>query len=319
MARKKQRKLQWGDDEEKGGRIKTKAQQKSKKDDLWRRLKRPKEREESLEKTGRGRRRQMSQQRQRRLAQILKKKRPLTDEESTESDCSLEEDRPIRKRLNRIDSDDDNDDKEEGEGGEKSKNSPTAARRPKDKSDSDSQETDRRYSFCPSNGHWTSGVPLRPGARSLSESGNGGVSWRQSVLSGPIKPLEESNEGKSHTSILNSVQNIIPTWGLHLDLASFPIALILFHFRDTPNLRLPSPHSLHSPVPLPSWMSFLKHFPHAVVFFECYLPKMFRTSQRLTHRCSLFSYEIFSQLESKSHIFNRYGCTSSLWYLIGAI
>lgn len=267
MARKKQRKRQWDDDEEKGGRIKTKAQQKGKKDALWRRLKRPKEREESLEKTGRGRRRQMSQQRQRRLAQILKKKRPLTDEESTESDCSLGEDRPIRKRLNRIDSDDDNDDKEEGEGGQESKNSPTAARRPKDKSDSDSQETDRRYSFCPSNGHWTSGVPLRPGARSLSESGNGGVSWRQSVLSGPIKPLEEANEGKSHTSILNSVQNIIPTWGLHLDSASAP----------PPQ----PPHSLHSPLSLP----FLNVLPEITFltrsyFFLCYLLQMFRTSQR---------------------------------------
>lgn len=214
MARKKQRKLLWDKEEgeEKGGQMKTKVQQKSKKDILWARFKRSKKEEEHLEKTCRGKRRQMSQQRKRRLAQILKKKRPPTDEESTESDCSSEEDRPIRKRLNRIDSDDENDDEDEGEGGgQKSRNSPAAVRGSKDKSDSDSQETDRRYSFCPANGHWTSGVPLRPGARGLSETGNGGVLWRQSVLSGPIKPLEETNEAKSHASILNSVQNIIPT------------------------------------------------------------------------------------------------------------
>lgn len=212
MARKKQRKLQWDDDdEEKGGRIKTKVQRKSKKDNLWRRLKRPKKEEENFKKMGRGRRRQMSQHRQRRLAQILKKERPPTDEESTESDCSLEEDRPIRKRLNRIDSDDDNDDTEEVEGGPRSKSSPAVVRGPRDKSDSDSQERDRRRSFCPANGHWTSGGPSRPGARSLSESGNGGVAWRQSVLSGPIEALEESGEGRSHTSIFNSVQNIFPT------------------------------------------------------------------------------------------------------------
>lgn len=211
MARKKQRKLQWDDEEEKGGRIKTRVQRKSKKDDLWRRLKRPKKEEENFKKMGRGRRRQMSQHRQRRLAQMLKKERPPTEEESTESDCSLEEDRPVRKRLNRIDSDDDNDHKEEVEGGPRGKSSPAVARRPRDKSDSDSQETDRRHSFCPANGRWTPGGPSRPGARSLSEGGNGGVAWRQSVLSGPIKALEESSEGKSHASIFTSVQNIFPT------------------------------------------------------------------------------------------------------------
>lgn len=203
-TRKKLRKLHWDqeDHEEERRQTKSKVLRKRKNDGLWRRLKRAKKDEELLEKISRGHRRE------RRLVQVLKKRKPLTDEESSESDVSLEEERPIRRRLNRIDSDDDDN---QDEGGQKSKDSPRSVRSLKDKSDSDSQETDRRYSFCPSNGHWTSGVPARPGSQSLCETGSGAAaSWRRSLLSGTTEP-GENTEGRSHSNILNSVQNIIPT------------------------------------------------------------------------------------------------------------
>lgn len=199
MGGKKKRKLQWDreDDEEEGRRRKRKVLQKRRKDtSSWKRAE-----EEEEEDLGRGKRRQTSQQRQKRLARILKgKKRPSTDEESTESDCSLEEDRPVRKRLNRIDSDDDEDEDED-----ERKNSPST-----DQSGSDSQETDRRKSFCPSNGHWTSGAPPRSDD-GRSEGGNSGLSWRRSVLSGPIRTAEDSNEDQKHSNLFNSVQKFIPT------------------------------------------------------------------------------------------------------------
>lgn len=211
ITREKQRKLKWDneDDGEKGGQIKKKRLQKGKKNDMWRRLKWTEDEEQKLEKMGRGKRREiMSQQRHKRLAQMLKKQRPLMDEEeSSETDSSMEEDRPIRKRLNRIDSDDD---EEEGEGRQKSRKSLLLARRPDNKSDSDTQEKDRGCSLSSSNGHWTSKVPVRSGARSPTEAGDSAGSRRQSVLSSPFKPKEE-NKDESQTNILNSVQSILPT------------------------------------------------------------------------------------------------------------
>lgn len=209
MTREKQRKLKW-DDGEKGGQIKKKQLQKGKKNDTWRRLKWTEDEEHKLEKMGRGKRREiMSQQRHKRLAQMLKKQRPLMDEEeSSETDSSMEEDRPIRKRLNRIDSDDD--DEEEGEGRQKSKKSLVLPRRPDNKSDSDAQEKDRGCSLSSSNGHWTSRVPVRSGAQSPTEAGDSTGSRRQSVLSSPFNPKEE-NKDESQTNILNSVQSILPT------------------------------------------------------------------------------------------------------------
>ncbi|KAJ7995718.1 hypothetical protein DPEC_G00247500, partial [Dallia pectoralis] len=67
-----------------------------------------KDREE--ERMGRGKRREvLIEQRAKRLALMLKKRRPSTEDEE-KSESSSEADRPVRKRLNRIDSDDDDDD-----------------------------------------------------------------------------------------------------------------------------------------------------------------------------------------------------------------
>ncbi|XP_061538599.1 remodeling and spacing factor 1 isoform X2 [Phycodurus eques] len=87
--------------------------------DERRKVRRTGREDDDPEKMGRGKRREMlSQQRRKRLAQMLKKRRPSTDEDedrTPESESSSEEDRPVRKRLNRIDSDDEEQDEEDEE------------------------------------------------------------------------------------------------------------------------------------------------------------------------------------------------------------
>ncbi|XP_077397282.1 remodeling and spacing factor 1 isoform X1 [Festucalex cinctus] len=104
------------DGQARGKRRRRKSSEEDVDEDDRREIRRMGKEDDDPEKMGRGKRREMlSQQRRKRLAQMLKKRRPATDDdESQESESSSEEDRPVRKRLNRIDSDED-EEEEEGE------------------------------------------------------------------------------------------------------------------------------------------------------------------------------------------------------------
>ncbi|XP_037123648.1 remodeling and spacing factor 1 isoform X2 [Syngnathus acus] len=137
------------------------------------------------EKMGRGKRREMlSQQRRKRLAQMLKKRRPSMDEdedESDESESSSEEDRPIRKRLNRIDSDEEEEDSEET----------------KDDSDAGDEERGGQSEHGSSEGAARGGAP-----RDAAAAGG------QDKHNGPLHAEEEGEEDKEAKSdSLNSVHN----------------------------------------------------------------------------------------------------------------
>lgn len=175
--------------------------------DKRRRLKRTGREEEGVEHMGRGKRRDiLSQQRRKRLAQMLKKRRPSTDdeddedsqdsqesEESEESESSSEEDRPVRKRLNRIDSDDEDE--------EELRKSSAAEQR----ANSDAQVKARGRSLSPSNAHRTSRraeSPVVPRDKAASD--------RPGRHKGPLHPEEdeaEDEEESVQTDSLNSEQN----------------------------------------------------------------------------------------------------------------
>ncbi|KAJ4925308.1 hypothetical protein JOQ06_018043 [Pogonophryne albipinna] len=191
------------DERERGRRLKRKRLEKEKDRDKRKRVKRTNREEEDLEKMGRGRRREiLSQQRRKRLAQMLKKRRPSTDEEEdededSESESSSEEDRPVRKRLNRIDSDDEEEDREEEE---TMKKCSEVERR----TDSDTQEKRRGRSLSPSNRHRTPSGPEEPGAegpaapRDRAEPG---------CHNGPSHQEGEGGEGQTLNSVQNSPQS----------------------------------------------------------------------------------------------------------------
>ncbi|XP_034024517.1 remodeling and spacing factor 1 [Thalassophryne amazonica] len=173
---------------------------------------------EDLEKMGRGKRREiLSQQRRRRLAQMLKNRRPSTDDEddeegSEDSDSTSEEDRPIRKRLNRIDSDEGEDEEEgvqtattqrfsEAEG-----NSRVSA--DDDNEDSVTQEMGRGDDPTPSNGHWTSrGSSVPDGGSSAGHSARIAPQERQNGPLHPESPDDEEEESDSLNSLQNSPQS----------------------------------------------------------------------------------------------------------------
>lgn len=67
------------------------------------------------EKMGRGKRREVLIEQRRKHLALLKKCRPSTEDDNGESESSSEEDRPICKRLNRIDSDEEGKNKEDEE------------------------------------------------------------------------------------------------------------------------------------------------------------------------------------------------------------
>ncbi|XP_072248121.1 remodeling and spacing factor 1 isoform X2 [Leuresthes tenuis] len=216
-TREKRRRYEDEEDEgERGRRLKRTQLEKGDDKDKQRRLMRTGREEEDLEKMGRGRRREMlSLQRRKRLAQMLQKRRPSTDEEdedeSEDSESSSEEDRPIRKRLNRIDSDDDDEeddeDEDEEDGRQMTKNSSSAERRAEDKNDSDAQEKGRGRSLSPSNGHWTSRGPAKPGAGSPALPRDSAGSGRQGRNNGPSHPEEEEEEWEDQSDSMNSAQS----------------------------------------------------------------------------------------------------------------
>lgn len=164
---------------------------------------------EDLEKMGRGKRREMlSQQRRKRLAEMLFKRRPLTEveededrsEESDMSASSLEEDRPIRKRMNRIDSDDD---EEEYMERQRSNRGSVVEKNPDDKFDSDSQEKGKDHSLSLSNRQWSSRA--KAGARSPAVIMDSIGSCRQDRDNGPFHPEEEKNKEEDQTDSLQFV------------------------------------------------------------------------------------------------------------------
>ncbi|XP_057695400.1 remodeling and spacing factor 1-like isoform X1 [Corythoichthys intestinalis] len=104
---KRRRRDEEEEEDERAGGKRHRRQPSEKDEDERRRVRKSEGEEDDPTKMGRGKRREMlSQRRRKRLAQMLKKRRPSTDE-SQESESSSEEDRPLRKRLNRIDSDED--------------------------------------------------------------------------------------------------------------------------------------------------------------------------------------------------------------------
>lgn len=197
-------------------------------------VKRTDRKEESIEEMGRGRRREiLSQQRRKRLAQMLKKRRPSTDEEdeegsarsdeSDESDFSSEEDRPIRKRLNRIDSDDEDmqeegeedaedeeeeedveeeKDIEEVEGGRKRKNSLIVEMG----TEGEAQEKGRDCSSSLSDRQRTLRETVKPGPGSPAVSRD---SDQQDPQNGPFhsEDEEENEDAEDQTDSLNSIHN----------------------------------------------------------------------------------------------------------------
>ncbi|XP_068572767.1 remodeling and spacing factor 1 isoform X2 [Cebidichthys violaceus] len=235
-ARQKRRRHDEDEERERGRRLKRKLLEREKTDkDKARRLRRT-EREEDPEKMGRGKRREiLSQQRRKRLAQMLKKRRPSTDDEdesedSEESETSTsEEDRPVRKRLNRIDSDDDEEEgeeeeeeEEEGEGegeGEQKKATIKKCSAVERRADSDTQEKGRGRSLSPANRHETSRGPAKPGAGSPTVPRDSVGSGGQGRHNGPSHPEEgeqdkeeeegeeEEEEEEGQTDSLNSAQN----------------------------------------------------------------------------------------------------------------
>ncbi|XP_068173289.1 remodeling and spacing factor 1 [Antennarius striatus] len=210
------------EDRERRRRLKRMLLEKEKEKNKLRRLKRREREEEDLEKMGRGKRREiLSLQRRKRLALMLKKRRPSTDEEdeedeedSEESESSSEEDRPIRKRLNRIDSDDDEEEEEEEEEEEdekklKTKRCLAVERREEDKNDSDAQEKRRSHSSSPCNEHHTSTATETPRDGSPAGTRDNVGSGRQDRHNGPLQPEEkdEEEEEEGRSDSLNSVQN----------------------------------------------------------------------------------------------------------------
>ncbi|XP_036005987.1 remodeling and spacing factor 1 isoform X2 [Fundulus heteroclitus] len=176
---------------------------------------------EDPERMGRGKRREMlSQQRRKLLAQMLKKRRPSTeDEDESESDDSQSssgDDRPIRKRLNRIDSDDeedekyvDSDDEVDEDKGQKATGK-KSEQRDDDRSRGGAQEKGRGHSPSPSHRLQTSRDAPKPRAGSPSERRDGAASGRRDRHNGPVHPAaeeEEEEEEEGQSDSLNSVQN----------------------------------------------------------------------------------------------------------------
>ncbi|XP_047247666.1 remodeling and spacing factor 1 isoform X1 [Girardinichthys multiradiatus] len=203
------------------GRMRLKTRQLGK-DDVGRRSSARTDREEEdPERMGRGKRREiLLQQRRRRLAQMLKKRRPSTDDEdeseSDDSQSSSGDDRPIRKRLNRIDSDDeedekhsDSDDEADEDKGQKiiSKRSSGAVQRADNKNDGGAQEKGRGRSLSPSNRHQTCRDPPKPGTGSPAVRRDSAGSGRQESHNGPMHLSGEDEDEEGQSDSLNSVQN----------------------------------------------------------------------------------------------------------------
>ncbi|XP_043974608.1 remodeling and spacing factor 1 isoform X2 [Gambusia affinis] len=196
-TRKKRKRYEDEEDEEGGRRLKRRRLRREDEDDDGRRRRTERD-EENPERMGRGKRREMlSQQRRKLLAQMLKKRRPSTDEDESDSDDSQSssgDDRPIRKRLNRIDSDDDEDerrvDSDDEDEGQKRKKS-------EHKSDGGAQEKGR--SLSPSNRHQTSRDAER------RERHNGPTHPAEDEEEEEDEEEDEEEEGQSDS--LNSAQN----------------------------------------------------------------------------------------------------------------
>lgn len=151
------------------------------------------------ERMGRGKRREiLSRQRRKRLAQMLKKRRPSTDEEKeSDSESSSEEDRPIRRRLNRINSDDDEDEEKEKER-QKTKRSSSVERRPANSCESKAQEMGQGCSLA------------LPHTLCNSRVLNKGESGRHSSHNGPLlseQDEDQKEKGELPTDLLNAVHN----------------------------------------------------------------------------------------------------------------
>nr|XP_057936805.1 remodeling and spacing factor 1 [Doryrhamphus excisus] len=202
-AKRRRRQDEEEDDDDDQARGRQRKRKSSEKDDDEDKERTARE-EEDPDKMGRGKRREMlSQQRRKRLAQMLKKRRPSTDEDDSqesESESSSEEDRPIRKRLNRIDSDEDD---EEGESEEEMEKSEAGG-----KDDSDAQDEGRGDSPPLSNRHRTSRGPAKPGTAVAAEPRDSAKSGGQDKHNGPSHAEEEREEDEqAQSDSLNSVQN----------------------------------------------------------------------------------------------------------------
>ncbi|MEQ2199449.1 hypothetical protein XENOCAPTIV_028373 [Xenoophorus captivus] len=151
---------------------------------------------------------------------MLKKQRPSTDDEdeseSDDSQSSSGDDRPIRKRLNRIDSDDEEDEKHsdsdseaDEDKGQKiiSKRSLGAVQRADNKNDGGAQEKGRGRSLSPSNGHQTCRDPPKPGTGSPAVRRDSAGSGRQESHNGPMHLSGEDEDEEDQSDSLNSVQN----------------------------------------------------------------------------------------------------------------
>ncbi|XP_067103044.1 remodeling and spacing factor 1 [Osmerus mordax] len=168
--------------EERRKRRKRRQMEEDEEEEKRRRLKRRGREEQGEEQMGRGRRRELlTEQRRKRLALMLKKRRPSTEDEddvdeNDESESSSEEDRPIRKRLNRIDSDEDDEEEEET----KSKVEKESTTRPSRVSRDSDDVQEKGHNLSPSNGHRASRGPVMPGdgspavPRDSTESGGHG-------------------------------------------------------------------------------------------------------------------------------------------------
>ncbi|XP_061733627.1 remodeling and spacing factor 1 [Nerophis ophidion] len=204
-AKRRRRQDEEEDDLARRRRRQRKSSEKEDEEDDRRRLRKTAGEEEDPEKMGRGKRREMlSQQRRKRLAQMLKKRRPSTDEddddESQESSSSSEGDRPVRKRLNRIDSDED--EEEESEESEKEMEKPAVG----GQDESDALVEGRGQSPPPSNRQRTSKGPTKPGS-------TGAASPRDSVF-GQDKhngPSHTEEEEEAQSDSINSVHNSPPS------------------------------------------------------------------------------------------------------------
>ncbi|XP_077422393.1 remodeling and spacing factor 1 isoform X2 [Vanacampus margaritifer] len=183
------------DGQARGKRRRRKSSEEDEDEDERREVRRMGKEEDDPEKMGRGKRREMlSIQRRKRLAQMLKKRRPSTDEdESQESESSSEEDRPVRKRLNRIDSDDDDDEEEEEEEEEEGESEET-------KNDSDSGDKVRGQSRHRSDRGAARGTAPRDAAAAGGHDKHNGPSHTE-------EEEEEEDEEEAKSDSLNSVHN----------------------------------------------------------------------------------------------------------------
>ncbi|KAJ3590255.1 hypothetical protein NHX12_008209 [Muraenolepis orangiensis] len=159
----------------------------------------------------------VSMRRQQRLAQMLKKRRPSTDESSDQSDnsedsdSSSEEDRPVRKRLNRIDSDDEDDDNgrdEEDDEGDKETKSKKASEKESRVAGGDSERGDgdeeddneedgaqlkrRGRSPPPTDDLRTSRGPAKPGPGSAASPIDSAGRDKLGRPNGPLPPEEDT-------------------------------------------------------------------------------------------------------------------------------